>query len=78
MGSRPPGSPEELCAEAVWLSCRCSVLIGCMSFGVKSLLSLDKVALMEQGLGLGSQLAGCVWGSPGAGSGFSLCGTEML
>lgn len=32
-----------LTVPELWLSCRQSELIGCMSFGVKSLLSLDKV-----------------------------------
>lgn len=32
-----------MCTDGLQLSCRQSKLIGCMSFGVKSLLTLDKV-----------------------------------
>lgn len=68
-----------LTGPELWLPCRHSELIGCMSFGVKSLLSLDKVPLCPRaGCGAGlwpsgvSGLGG--WMKPG----FSHCGRRCL
>lgn len=68
-----------LTVPELWLSCRQSELIGCMSFGVKSLLSLDKVPLCPSaGCGAGAWLSGLSGPGGWMKTGFSHRGRRFL